>query len=188
MSRIGKTKINIPAGVTVNVTDKAIEVKGPKGQLQVDAYQGIEVKVEDNTVEVINTDSSVRRLNAMHGTVRAHINNMVTGVSTGFTKEMQIFGTGYNIKEQGGKIILNIGFCHPVELEIPKGVTADIKTPATRGNEVPAAFSFSGSDKQVLGQFAAIVRGVRPPEPYIGKGIRYTDEVVRRKVGKAFGA
>ncbi|MFI4913039.1 MAG: 50S ribosomal protein L6 [Sedimentisphaeraceae bacterium JB056] len=188
MSRIGKKKIDIPAGVTVDVSAKSISVKGPKGQLQIDTYPGIEVKVEDNAVEVSNTDTSVRRLNAMHGTMRSHINNMVTGVSTGFTKQMQIFGTGYNVKEQGGKLVLTIGFCHTVEMPLPKGVTAEIKVPATRGNEVPAVFSLSGIDKQVLGQFAAEVRGVRPPEPYIGKGIRYADEVVRRKVGKAFGA
>ncbi len=188
MSRVGKKKIEIPAGVTVTVTAKNIEVKGPKGQLKMDLYPGIDVKVADNAVEVGNSDNSVRILNAMHGTTRAHISNMITGVSQGFTKEMQIYGTGYNIKAQGSKLVLGIGFCHPVEMEIPKGIILEIKVPATRGNEVPAAFSLSGIDRQLLGQFAAVVRGVRPPEPYIGKGIRYADEVVRIKVGKAFGA
>jgi len=188
MSRVGKKKIDIPAGVTVKVTDKNIEVKGPKGQLQLDLYPGIDIKVADNAVEVSNTDDSLRNLNAMHGTMRAHISNMITGVSQGFVKEMQIYGTGYNIKAQGGKLVLGIGFCHPVEMVIPKGITVDIKVPATRGNEVPAAFSLAGIDKQLLGQFAAVIRGVRPPEPYIGKGIRYADEIVRIKVGKAFGA
>ncbi len=188
MSRVGKKKIEIPAGVTVKLTGNNIEVKGPKGQLQLDVHPGIDVVVADNAVEVSNTDDSVRILNAMHGTIRAHISNMITGVSQGFTKEMQIYGTGYNIKSQGGKLVLGIGFCHTVDLEIPKGITVDIKVPATRGNEVPAAFSLSGIDKQQLGQFAAVVRGVRPPEPYIGKGIRYAEEVVRIKVGKAFGA
>jgi large subunit ribosomal protein L6 len=188
MSRIGKKKIDIPGGVTVDISAKSIAVKGPKGQLQVDAYPGIDVKIEDSAVVISNTDTSQRRLNAMHGTMRSLISNMVTGVSEGFTKKMQIFGTGYNVKEQGGKLVLNVGFCHSVELPLPKGVTAEVKVPATRGNEVPAVFSLSGVDKQVLGQFAAVVRGVKPPEPYIGKGIRYADEVVRRKVGKAFGA
>ena len=188
MSRIGKKKIDIPAGVTVDISPKTIAVKGPKGQLQIDACKGIDVQIEDGAVVVNNTDTSVRRLNAMHGTIRSLINNMVTGVSTGFTRQMQIFGTGYNIKEQGGKLVLNVGYCHPVELPLPKDVSLEIKVPATRGNDVPAVFSLTGVDKQVLGQFAAVVRGVRPPEPYIGKGIRYADEVVRRKVGKAFGA
>lgn len=188
MSRVGKKQIDIPSGVTVDVSAKSIVVKGPKGQLTVDTYPGIEVKVEDNAVVVSNTDETARQLNAMHGTLRAHINNMITGVSKGFTKEMQIFGTGYNIKEQGGKLIMNVGYCHPIELTLPKGITVEIKTPATRGNDVPALFSISGYDKQQLGQFAAEVRGYRPPEPYKGKGIRYADEYVRRKVGKAFGA
>jgi large subunit ribosomal protein L6 len=188
MSRIGKKKIDIPAGVSVDISAKSIVVKGPKGELKISPYPGIEVKIEDNAVTVSNSDESVRRLNAMHGTVRSLIFNMVTGVSAGFTKQMQIFGTGYNVKEQGGKLVLNVGYCHSVELPLPKGVTAEVKVPATRGNDVPAVFSLSGIDKQVLGQFAAEVRAVRPPEPYIGKGIRYADEVVRRKVGKAFGA
>ena len=188
MSRVGKKTIDIPNGVTVKIADNNIVVKGPKGQLQLNMFPGIEVKIDGNAVDVCNTDDSVRALNAMHGTMRAHISNMVTGVSKGFTKEMQIFGTGYNIKVQGSKLVLIIGFCHPVEMEIPKGIVADIKVPATRGNEVPALFSLSGIDRQQLGQFAAVVRGVRPPEPYIGKGIRYADEVVRHKVGKAFGA
>lgn len=188
MSRVGKKSIEIPSGVTVSIANGNIAVKGPKGQLQLGMYPGIDVKIEGNTVEVSNTDTSVRALNAMHGTMRAHISNMVTGVSKGFTKEMQIFGTGYNIKVQGNKLVLIIGYCHPIEMEIPKGIVADIKVPATRGNDVPALFSLTGIDKQQLGQFAAVVRGVRPPEPYIGKGIRYADEIVRRKVGKAFGA
>lgn len=188
MSRVGKKKIDIPAGVSVSVTDKNIQVKGPKGQLELDLFPGIDVKVADNAVEVSNTDTSVRILNAMHGTMRSHISNMITGVSQGFVKEMQIYGTGYNVKTQGNKLVLAIGFCHTVDMEIPKGISVDIKVPATRGNEVPAAFSISGIDKQQLGQFAAVVRGVRPPEPYIGKGIRYADETVLRKVGKAFGA
>ena len=127
-----------------------------------------------------------KQARAMHGTMRALINNLVSGVSKGFEKKMQIFGTGYNIKEQGGKLVLQVGYCHPVELAVPKSVKVDIKTPATRGNDVPALFSLSGPDKQELGQFAANIRKVRPPEPYKGKGIRYADEHVRRKVGKAF--
>ena len=120
--------------------------------------------------------------------MRALIANMVTGVSKGFERKMQIFGTGYNIKEQSGKVVLQIGFCHPVELPIPKGVKVTIETPATRGNDVPARFTLSAADKCILGQFAAEIREVRPPEPYKGKGIRYADEQVRRKARKAFAS
>ncbi|MHC5143164.1 MAG: 50S ribosomal protein L6, partial [Planctomycetota bacterium] len=147
-----------------------------------------DVKVEDNQIVVSNSEEANSRKRALHGTARALLNNMVVGVSKGFAKPMQIFGTGYNIKEQGGKVVLNVGFCHPVELKVPKSVTVEIKTAATRGNDVPALFTLSGPNKQELGQFAAEVRKVRPPEPYQGKGIRYADEHVIRKVGKALGA
>lgn len=188
MSRIGKKKIELPAGVKVEIAGKKVKVSGPKGNLELDCHPQIEVKLEDNAVVVNNSKPEDKQCKALHGTFRAHINNMVCGVSTGFAKSMQIFGTGYSIKEQGGKVILNVGYCHTVDMPLPKGVTVNIKTPATRGNDVPAEFTLEGIDKQVLGQFAAEVRAVRPPEPYKGKGIRYTDEYVRRKVGKAFGA
>lgn len=188
MSRIGKKNISIPTGVKVEFSGKKIKVTGPKGNLDFEHGSDIEVKIENDAVSVMNPDPSSRDLKAMHGTVRALISNMIIGVSEGFSKKMQIFGTGYNIKEQGGKLILSVGFCHTIDMPLPKGVTVEIKTPATRGNDVPAEFTLSGIDKQVLGQFAAEVRAVRPPEPYKGKGIRYVDEVVRRKEGKAFGA
>jgi len=114
--------------------------------------------------------------------------NMVTGVSKGFERKMQVFGTGYSVKEQSGKLVLQIGFCHVVELPIPKGVKVIIDVPATRGNDIPARFTVAGADKASLGQFAADIRRVRPPEPYKGKGIRYADEHVQRKVGKAFAS
>ena len=190
MSRIGKKAIEIPTGVTVELKGDMVKVSGPKGKLDMNNSSAIEVNVDLDAKNVIvsNPKPGNRALKAMHGTVRALINNMVVGVSKGFTISMQIFGTGYNIKEQGGKVILQVGYCHPVELKMPEGVTIEIKTPATRGNDVPAVFSLSGMDKHMLGQFAANVRKVRPPEPYKGKGIRYTDEVVRRKVGKAFAS
>lgn len=188
MSRIGKKKIMIPAGVKVEQSGSHFKITGPKGTLELDAAPEMNVTVEDNAIQVVNPDTEDRRKRALHGTTRALLNNMVIGVSKGFEKPMQIFGTGYNLKEQGGKLVLNVGFCHPVELPIPKSVKVEIKTPATRGNDVPAVFTLSGYNKQELGQFAAIVRKVRPPEPYQGKGIRYTDEKVIRKEGKAFGA
>lgn len=190
MSRIGKKPIAIPAGVKVEQTTDKIKVTGPKGILEINRLAGIDVNIDTDAKQVVvnNPNEGDRGLRAFHGTMRALINNMVAGVSKGFEKKMQIFGTGYNIKEQGGKVVLQVGYCHPVELAIPKEVTVEIKTPATRGNDVPALFSLSSPNKQVLGQFAAVIRKVRPPEPYKGKGIRYVDEVVKRKVGKAFAS
>ena len=188
MSRIGKKPIAIPKDVKVEQKGCSIKVTGPRGTLQMECHPDIEVKVDtgSNHVMVVNPEPEVRQKRALHGTARSLIDNMVTGVSKGFEKKMRIYGTGYNVKEQDGKLALQVGFCHPVTLAIPKGVKVEIKTPATRGNDVPAEFTLSGPDKQELGQFAAVVRKVRPPEPYKGKGIRYADEVVRRKVGKAF--
>jgi len=188
MSRIGKKPIVIPAGVTVDITGDKIKVSGSKGTLEMNCITGIDIKVDGNQVIVDNPEPDDRHLKALHGTARSLVNNMVVGVSTGYEKKMQIFGTGYNLKEQNGKLILAVGYCHTVDLVIPKGVTVEVKSPATRGNDVPAVFTLFGIDKQVLGQFAADVRKVRPPEPYKGKGIRYADEVVRRKVGKAFAS
>jgi len=188
MSRIGKKSIAVPQGVKVEQEGRSIEVSGPKGTLQMGCLPGIDVKVdnESNQIVVSNPRPESRQQRALHGTMRSLLNNMVIGVSKGFEKKMQIFGTGYNVKEQDGKLLFQVGFSHPVEIAIPKSVKVDIKTPATRGNDVPALFALSGPDRQQLGQFAADVRKICPPEPYKGKGIRYADEVIRRKVGKAF--
>lgn len=188
MSRIGKKPIAIPQGVKIEQKGSSIKASGPKGTLQVDCLAGIDVKVDNESKQVVvsNPKPNVRQQKALHGTMRSLLNNMVVGVSRGFEKKMQIFGTGYNVKEQGGKLVFQVGFSHPVEIAIPKDVNVQIKTPATRGNDVPALFVLSGPDKQQLGQFAADVRKICPPEPYKGKGIRYADETVRRKVGKAF--
>lgn len=188
MSRIGKKPIAIPSGVKVEQKNLHFKMAGPKGTLEINTHPEIDVKVDGDKIVVENQDNNNREKRALHGTVRALLNNMIVGVSEGFSRQMQIFGTGYNLKEQGGKLILNVGYCHPVELKVPKSVKVDIKTPATRGNDVPAVFTLSGPDKQELGQFAAEVRKVRPPEPYQGKGIRYADEHVIRKVGKALGS
>ncbi len=190
MSRIGKKPIEIPKGVKVEQKGKTVKATGPLGTLQVDCHPVIDVKVDTgaNQIVVTNPDIVDREKRALHGTMRALLNNLVLGVSKGFERRMQIFGTGYNVKEQGGKLVLQVGYCHPVEMKIPQGVKVDIKVPATRGNDVPASFVLASPDKQQLGQFAAEIRKVRPPEPYKGKGIRYEDEVVRRKVGKAFAS
>jgi len=186
MSRIGKKPIDIPRGVKVGLKGLRVKVTGPLGELEMDCHPRIKVKVDGTQVIVENDRPEDRQNKQLHGTMRALIANMVAGVSKAFERQMQIFGTGYNVKEQGGKLVFQIGFCHPVELVMPKGVKIDIQTGATRGNDVPARFTLSSNDKRLLGQFAADIRKIRPPEPYKGKGIRYADEHVRRKAGKAF--
>jgi len=188
MSRIGKKTIVIPGGVKVEQQGQTFKVTGPKGTLQMTCHPKIAMKVESGSIMVSNTGPDDRIHKALHGTMRALMNNLIVGVSQGFNREMQIFGTGYNIKEQGGKLLLQVGFCHPIEMQIPKNVKVQIKVAATKGNEVPATFSLSSPDKHELGQFAADIRRVRPPEPYQGKGIRYADEHVIRKEGKALGS
>ena len=188
MSRIGKKPIIIPQGVKVEQSGLCIKVSGPLGSLQLNCHPRIKVKIDSSAgkISVENEHSQIRQNRQLHGTMRALIANMITGVSRGFEKKIEIYGTGYSVKEQGEKLILQVGFSHPVEKPVPKGIKVNIETGATRGNEVPASFTLSGIDKRLLGQFAADVRKIKPPEPYKGKGIRYADEYVRRKVGKAF--
>ncbi len=188
MSRIGNKSISIPEGVKVELKGHCVKVSVSLGELQMDCHPRIKVKIDDagGEILVVNNRPNDRQNKQLHGTMRALIANMVTGVSKGFERKLQIFGTGYNLKEQSGKLAFQIGFCHPVELVIPKGIKVNIDVGATRGNDVPARFTLSGTDKCLLGQFAADIRKIRPPEPYKGKGIRYADEHVRRKAGKAF--
>jgi len=188
MSRIGKKPIIIPDGVKVEKNGRCIKVSGPLGQLEMDCQPPIKVEIDSSAgiVSVENKYPQRREAKQLHGTMRALIANMVTGVSKGFEKKLELYGTGYNVKEQGGKLVFQVGFSHSVYRVIPKGVNVNIEVEATRGNEVPAKFTLSAIDKRLLGQFAADIRKIRPPEPYKGKGIRYADEHVRRKVGKAF--
>jgi large subunit ribosomal protein L6 len=188
MSRIGKKPISIPSGVKVEKNGRCIKVSGPLGQLQMECQSPITVEIDNSTgtISVENKYPQRREAKQLHGTMRALIANMVTGVSKGFEKRLELYGTGYNVKEQGGKLVFQVGFSHPVHKVIPKGVKVNIDVEATRGNEVPARFTLSAIDKKMLGQFAADIRKIRPPEPYKGKGIRYAEEHVRRKVGKAF--
>jgi large subunit ribosomal protein L6 len=190
MSRIGKKPIDIPNGVKVDLKGLQIKVSGSLGQLQMECHPRIKVKVDDSDKKIyVENEKLQDRMNRqLHGTMRALIANMVTGVSKGFERKMEIYGTGYNVKEQGEKLVFQVGFCHPVEKKIPKGVKVNIDVGATRGNDVPAKFTLSGIDKCLLGQFAADIRKIRPPEPYKGKGIRYAEEQIRRKVGKAFAS
>ncbi len=188
MSRIGKKPIIIPQEVSVEQNDRCIKVSGPLGSLQMNCHPRIEVKIDNSAGKILveNEHPEIRQNKQLHGTMRALIANMITGVSKGFEKKMESYGTGYSVKEQGGRLILQVGLSHPVELVIPDGIHVKIDIGATRGDDVPARFTLSGIDKCLLGQFAADVRKTRPPEPYKGKGIRYAGEQVRRKVVKAF--
>jgi large subunit ribosomal protein L6 len=190
MSRIGKKPIEIPTGVKVEQSGRHIKVSGSLGNLEMDCHPQIKVNIDSSGGKILvdNKHPDSRQANQLHGTMRALLANMVTGVSKGFEKKMEIYGTGYNVKEQDNKLVFQLGFCHLVERPIPEGVKVTIDAGATRGNDVPAKFTVSGADKCLVGQFAADVRMIRPPEPYKGKGIRYTDEQVRRKVGKAFAS
>ncbi len=183
MSRIGKQPVAITAGVKVSPSKHGggtrISVEGPKGKLQSDFRSDVSIDVEGDSVVVTrHNDETFSR--AYHGTARALIANMVRGVSEGFSKRLDIIGVGYNAKLQGKKVVLAIGFCHPVEFDIPKNITVECPTPTT--------IAISGPDKQAVGEFTSQIRRVRPPEPYKGKGIRYHDEHVVRKQGKAFGS
>jgi large subunit ribosomal protein L6 len=188
MSRIGRKAIAIPAGVKVEQKGRTVKVSGALGTLEMSCHPNVEVRLDGaaNTLVVDNKHPNVRQDRALHGTTRALLANMVEGVNKGFEKKLEVYGTGYAVKEQSGKLVLQVGFAHQVEMAIPSGIKVKIEVPATRGDETPAKFTLSGADKCVLNRFAADMRGIKPPEPYKGKGIRYAGEVVKRKVGKTF--
>ena len=177
MSRIGKQPIAIPSGVTVTISkENEVTVKGSKGALSQKVNTNIKVEQKDGQIVVTRPDDS-RQNRSMHGLYRALLANMVQGVSEGFSKELQIVGTGYRAQAQGKKLTLNVGYSHPVEIEAPEGIT--FETPSN------TQIFVRGINNQVVGQVAADIRAVRKPEPYLGKGIRYAGEYVRRKEGKA---
>lgn len=176
MSRIGKEKVVLPAGVTLEVSENNhVVVKGPKGQLEFTFVPQMKFVVDGNVVSVERPDDSIQN-KALHGTTRALLHNMVVGVEQGFTKVLLIEGVGYRASLQGKKLVVAAGYSHLVENDIPEGLTVVCPTP----NEI----QISGADRQLVGEFAANIRKIRKPEPYKGKGIRYKDEVVRRKEGK----
>ncbi len=179
MSRIGNKTITVPAGVEVNVAaGNEVTVKGPKGTLTRQFSDLMEIKQEENEIKVIRPNDE-KHTKQLHGTTRALLNNMVEGVSSGFTKSLELVGIGFRSAVSGNKLTLNIGYSHPVEFAIPEGISAECKS-ATE-------IIISGIDKQLVGEFAANVRASRKPEPYKGKGVRYKDEHVRRKEGKTAG-
>lgn len=177
MSRIGKKPIELPKGVTADLKQGAITIKGPKGALSREIPPNVEVKIDGSTI-VVNRAGESRKHGAFQGLARALLANMVRGVSAGYERKMQIEGVGYRVALQGKKLVFNLGFSHQVEFDLPKGIEAQV-------GEKGLLFSISGVDKDLVGQTAATIRGFKPPEPYKGKGIRYVDEKVRRKAGKA---
>lgn len=173
MSRLGKIPVEIPSGVTVTLENGLLTVKGPKATLTRELRSDVDVKIEDNTVTLAPGKTDLAK--ALWGTYAAHVRNMVTGVTEGFTRILEIEGVGYRAAVTGNEIVLNVGFSHPVNLAIPEGISAEI---------VKNTITLTGSDKDELGQFAANVRKVKKPEPYKGKGIRYKGEYIIRKQGK----
>jgi large subunit ribosomal protein L6 len=175
MSRIGNRNLVIPEGVTVTIDKYLVTVKGPKGELSLNTSNLVKVSVDGNTLKTEVVDNTPRA-NVMQGTTNSLINNMIIGVSNGFTKGLEAVGVGYKFNVQGNKIIVNAGYSHPVEVIVPDGMKAELVS-ATE-------ITISGIDKQKVTEFAANIRKIREPEPYKGKGIRYKDEYVRRKEGK----
>jgi large subunit ribosomal protein L6 len=175
VSRVGKNPIEIPGGVEVTLNEGIIRVKGPKGELSRPIHKDVNVAVEEGQVTVTRP-SDLKAHRSLHGTTRANIQNMVTGVTEGFKKGLELVGVGYRAELSGKNLVLNIGYSHQVAVIPPDGITFEV-TSAT-------ALSVSGIDKQLVGQIAAKIRRVRPPEPYKGKGIKYAGEYIRRKAGK----
>ena len=182
MSRIGRKPVPVPANVKVSIVDHTIQVEGPKGKLSFSHRPEIEVQYDEASRQVrVSRRDDERLSRALHGLTRSLVANMVQGVTAGYTKKLEIVGVGYQAQlKKANTIALQVGFANQVVLEAPPGVTVTLTD--------PTHVIITGADKQAVGQFAAVVRKVRPPEPYKGKGIRYEGEVVRRKAGKAFGA
>ena len=177
MSRIGKKPVSIPAGVQISLKDSNLAVKGPKGELKRVLPEGVKVAVDKSSV-TITRESDEGPIRARHGLVRALINNMVEGVTKGFERKLEINGVGYKADVAGEKLNLSLGFSHPIAFMLPKGVAAKVEK---------NIITLSSNDREMLGQTAAKVRSFRPPEPYKGKGIKYAEETILRKVGKAAG-
>lgn len=177
MSRVGKNPIQIPTGVDVKLQDNIVSVKGPKGELRCNIPAGISVSMQEKSIQVARP-SDTKQYRSLHGTVRNIIANMVAGTSTGYQKVLDISGVGYRAQVQGKKIVFTLGYSHPVEFQLPEGVSAEVDKKQTQ-------ITLQGIDKQVMGQVAANIRGLRAPDVYKGKGVRYANEFIKLKVGKA---
>lgn len=177
MSRIGRLPVEVPSDVDVKIDGTTVKIKGPKGEIASTFSSDLRISFQENEI-VVERPSENREIRALHGTTRALLNNMVIGVTEGFSKELELVGVGYRANMNGKNLVLNVGYSHPVEIEPPEGVTFEV-------TEKSRKITVSGYDKQKVGQIAADIRKVRPPEPYKGKGIRYSGEYIRRKAGKA---
>lgn len=176
MSRIGKHPVVVPAGVDVQIAGQDVTVKGPKGQLALTVSEPISVSKNEEGAIVVARPDDERRNKALHGLSRTLVANMVTGVTEGYTKKLEIYGVGYRVALKGKDLEFSLGYSHPVPIEAPEGITFAV--------ESPTKFSVSGIDKQQVGQISAVIRKLRRPDPYKGKGVRYEGEQIRRKVGK----
>lgn len=179
MSRIGKKPVVLPSGVSADIKDHTVKIKGPKGELSFEAHPKVNLEKKDTEILVSVRHEDNKQERALWGLTRALLNNMVTGVTTGYTKVLEINGVGYKAAVAGKKLTLNLGYSHPIEMEVPAGLEAKVEK---------NTITITGVDKQAVGQFAAVVRQQRPPEPYKGKGIKYSDEIIRRKAGKVVKA
>ena len=175
MSRVGNSVITVPAGVTLSQQDGRVIVKGKNGELSTQLHSEVELSIADN-VATVKPKRKTKLAQALWGTMRASINNMVVGVDSGFTRKLEINGVGYRAAMQGNKLVLNLGFSHPVEMDVPAGLKAVV--------ENNTSITVTGADKQLLGQFASEIRSKRPPEPFKGKGVKYAEEQIVRKEGK----
>ena len=179
MSNIGKLPVSVPDGVNVNINANVVNVKGKNGELFMEYDKIITISSDDNVITVTR-ESDNRKDKELHGLYRALLNNMILGVSEGFSKELNFVGVGYGVEKKGDFILVNAGFSHPVYVQIPQGLTVDLPNNTT--------LIIKGASKQNVGDLAAKIREIRKPEPYKGKGIKYSDEVIRRKAGKTVGA
>ncbi|MDQ1272231.1 MAG: large subunit ribosomal protein [Planctomycetota bacterium] len=181
MSRIGKQPVKVPSDVKVTICSNTVNIEGPKGKLIQAFHPDINIELNQQDMQVfVKRRSEDKYHKALHGLTRSLIANMVLGVTKGYTRNLEIVGLGYNAKVQGNELVLSLGYTHPVRLEIPKGIKVEVTNPTN-----PGRLAISGPDKQVVGQFSAVIRGMKPPEPYKGMGIKYDNEIIRRKAGKA---
>ncbi len=186
MSRIGKAPVALPAGVSAELADHRMVVKGPKGELSRQLHDQMEIAIEDQVI-LVRRPSDSKQHRSLHGLTRTLVANMVTGVSAGYEKVLELYGVGFRIQQQGQRLTMQLGFSHPVVFDLAEGIVATIESfvPTSENRYLSARLTLRGIDKEVLGQTAATIRAAKKPEPYKGKGFRYRGEVVRRKAGKA---
>jgi large subunit ribosomal protein L6 len=180
MSRVGKTPVKVLQGVKVDLKGNVLKVEGPKGKLEQKIPYGIELKIESGVIHVVRREDLIENAPALHGLTRTLVSNMVHGVATGFSKELEIVGVGYRAAMKGQQLTLTIGYSHPVEYDLPAGITGKV--------DANTKVTVSGADRELVGRVAAKIRSFKKPEPYQGKGIKYVDERIIRKQGKAAGA